>query len=136
MAESSNEGIVSIDSEGRIAFWNRAAEDIFGYIEDEAIGQSVQMLMPERYRARHERGLARFLETGASGIIGKTVELEGLRKDGAEILLEVSLATWTVDEERFFTGILRDISGRKSTENELKHASRRTGHTPVGKRVG
>jgi PAS domain S-box-containing protein len=134
MAESSNEGIVSIDVEGRIAFWNRAAEDIFGYIEDEVIGHSVQMLMPERYRARHERGLARFLETGASGIIGKTVELEGLRKDGAEILLEVSLSTWTVDEERFFTGILRDISARKNTESELRHASRRTGHTPVRKR--
>jgi PAS domain S-box-containing protein len=136
MAESSNEGIVSIDAEGRIAFWNRAAEEIFGYWEDEVIGHSVQMLMPERYRTRHEHGLARFLETGVSGIIGTTVEFEGLRKDGSEILLEVSLATWTVDEERFFTGILRDISGRKSTENELKHASRRTGHTPVGKRVG
>jgi PAS domain S-box-containing protein len=128
---------VSIDAEGRIAFWNRAAEDIFGYWEDEVIGHSIQMLMPERYRSRHERGLARFLETGASGIIGTTVEFEGLRKDGTEILLEVSLATWTIDEERFFTGILRDISDRKSSESELKHAGRRRGHSPVGeKRVG
>jgi len=132
MAESANEGIVSIDAEGRIAFWNRAAEAIFGYWEDEVIGHSVQMLMPERYRTSHERGLARFLETGVSSLIGTSVEFEGLRKDGAEVLLEVSLATWTIDEERFFTATLRDISGRKSTENELKHARRRTGHTPVG----
>jgi PAS domain S-box-containing protein len=125
LAESSNEGIVSIDANGRIVFWNRGAQNVFGYWEDEVMGKSIQLLMPERYKARHERGLARFLETGEARLIGSTVEVEGVRKDGTEFPIELSLATWTVDEERFFTGILRDISNRRNAENELKNATRR-----------
>ena len=124
LAESSNEGIVSIDAEGRIVFWNQGAHKIFGYWEDEVAGEPVQLLMPERYRSKHERGFARFLETGETRIIGTTVEVEGLRKDGTEFPLELSLAAWTADEERFFTGILRDISDRKNAEIELKRVSR------------
>ncbi|MPZ90588.1 MAG: PAS domain S-box protein [Actinobacteria bacterium] len=124
LAESSNEGIVSIDDGGRIIFWNRGAQNVFGYWEEEVIGETVQMLMPVRFRPEHERGFARFLETGESRIIGTTVEVEGLRKDGTEFPLELSLAAWTVDEERFFTGILRDISDRKNAEAELRRVSR------------
>lgn len=124
LAESSNEGIVSIDAKGRIVFWNQGAHEIFGYWEDEVTGEPVQLLMPERYRNKHERGFARFLETGDTRIIGTTVEVEGLRKDGTEFPLELSLAAWTADEERFFTGILRDISDRKNAEIELKRVSR------------
>ncbi|MGH2775984.1 MAG: PAS domain S-box protein [Actinomycetota bacterium] len=125
LAESSNEGIVSIDAGGRIVFWNRGAQDVFGYWEEEVTGEPVQMLMPDRFRSEHERGFARFLETGETSIIGTTVEVEGRRKDGTEFPLELSLAAWTVDEERFFTGILRDISDRRSAEEELRRASRR-----------
>jgi PAS domain S-box-containing protein len=124
LAESSNEGIVSIDAKGQIVFWNKGAHSIFGYWEDEVIGESVQLLMPERYRSKHEHGFARFLETGEARIIGTTVEVEGLRKDGTEFPLELSLAAWTAEEERFFTGILRDISDRKNAEIELKRVSR------------
>jgi len=124
LAESSNEGIVSIDARGLIVFWNRGAQNIFGYWNDEVIGKSVQLLMPERYKSKHERGFARYLETGEARIIGTTVEVEGVRKDGTEFPLELSLAAWTADEERFFTGILRDISDRKNAETELKRVSR------------
>ena len=124
LAESSNEGIVSIDESGRIVFWNRGAQNIFGYWEEEVTGEPVQMLMPDRFRSEHERGFARFLETGETRIIGTTVEVEGLRKDGTEFPLELSLAAWTVDDERFFTGILRDISDRRNAEEELRRMSR------------
>jgi PAS domain S-box-containing protein len=124
LAESSNEGIVSIDAKGQIVFWNKGAHNIFGYWEDEVIGESVQLLMPERYRSKHEHGFARFFETGEARIIGTTVEVEGLRKDGTEFPLELSLAAWTADDERFFTGILRDISDRKNAEIELRRVSR------------
>ena len=125
LAESANEGIISIDAHSRIVFWNRGAQDVFGYWEDEVRGQSVQMLMPERYRDDHERGLARYLSTLESQLIGRSVEVEGLRKNGTIFPLELSLSTWTVDDQRFFTGILRDISDRKSAEMELKRVSRR-----------
>lgn len=125
LAESANEGIVSIDSRGMIVFWNGGAQDIFGYWEDEVRGQEVQMLMPERYRADHKRGLARFLDTGEGRIVGTTIELEGLRKDGTEFPLELSLSTWMADEQRFFTGVLRDVSDRRATEQELELVNRR-----------
>ena len=125
LAESANEGIISIDAHSRIVFWNRGAQDVFGYWEDEVRGQPVQMLMPERYRDDHERGLARYLSTLESQLIGRSFEVEGLRKNGTIFPLELSLSTWTVDDQRFFTGILRDISDRKSAEMELKRVSRR-----------
>ena len=124
LAESSNEGIVSIDESGRIVFWNRGAQHIFGYWDEEVTGEPVQMLMPDRFRSEHERGFARFLKTGETRIIGTTVEVEGLRKDGTEFPLELSLAAWTVDDERFFTGILRDISDRRNAEEELRRMNR------------
>jgi len=124
LAESSNEGIVSIDDRGRIVFWNRGAQNVFGYWEEEILGEPVQTLMPERFRGEHERGFAKYLATGETRIIGTTVEVEGRRKDGTEFPLELSLAAWTVDDERFFTGILRDISDRKIAEEELKRVSR------------
>jgi len=125
LAESANEGIVSMDSRGVIVFWNRGAQDIFGYWEDEVRGQEVQMLMPERYREDHKRGLNRFLDTGESHIVGTTLEVDGRRKDGTEFPLELSLSTWMADEQRFFTGVLRDVSERKATEQELEHVNRR-----------
>ena len=125
LAESANEGIVSVDSRGMIVFWNRGAQDIFGYWEDEVRGQEVQMLMPERYREDHKRGLNRYLDTGESRIVGTTLELEGLRKDGTEFPLELSLSTWLAEEQRFFTGVLRDVTDRKATEQELEHVNRR-----------
>jgi PAS domain S-box-containing protein len=124
LAESTNVGIVSIDERGRIVFWNRGAQNVFGYWEDEVVGKPVQMLMPERFRSDHERGFARFLRTGETRIIGTTIEVAGLRKDGTEFPLELSLSSWTADEERFFTGILRDISDRKDAERKLRKVSR------------
>ncbi|MGH2751886.1 MAG: PAS domain S-box protein [Actinomycetota bacterium] len=124
LAESSNEGIVSIDESGHIVFWNRGAQKVFGYWVEEVTGQPVQMLMPERYRGDHQRGFARYLSIGESRIIGTTIEVEGLRKDGSEFPLELSLSTWTVDEQRFFTGILRDVSDRRDAEDKLRSISR------------
>ena len=124
LAESSNEGIVSIDATGRIIFWNRGAQNVFGYWEEEVTGKQAQMLMPERYRSDHERALNRVLETGETRIVGTTIEVEGRRKDGTEFPLDLSLSAWSIDEDRYFTAILRDISDRKNAENELRRVSR------------
>ena len=116
VAENASDAIIYIDSRGEIIFWNKAAEKIFGYAGEEVVGQLVTMIMPEKYRAQHEMGIKRFLETGILKIGNKAVELVGLKKGGSEFPLELSLSTWKIRDDTFFTAIIRDISSRKHTE--------------------
>src|SRR3954447_6034110 len=122
VAESATDAIVAADQKGDIISWNRGAELMFGYSEDEAIGQALSILMPERFRPMHDAGIKRVAEGGmaASRLIGQTVEVVGLRKDGREFPLELSLAMWDTAGSRFFSGIIRDISERKKAEEKLK----------------
>jgi len=75
--------------------------------------------MPERFREAHRQGMARFLATGEARVIGGTAELIGLKRDGTEFSLELSLASWKVEGDTFFTGIMRDITARKQAEKAL-----------------
>src|SRR2546430_11959827 len=123
--ESANDAIVIANADGNIVAWNKAARQVFGYEEEEIMGQPLTRLMPERYRDRHRRGLARFLATYESHVIGKTLELHGLRKNGTEFPLELSLATWRSGGVHYFNGTMRDISGRKEAEREREEQTRR-----------
>lgn len=118
--ESAKDAIVSGDGSGNIIGWNAAAESLFGYTMAEITGQPLTALMPERFRDPHRDGLARVAAGGVTHVIGKTVELFGLRKDGSEFPLELSLAQWQASDGRFFTGIIRDITERKQKEEELR----------------
>jgi PAS domain S-box-containing protein len=119
LVEAATDSIVLADHNGHILSWNRAAAHLFGYSDDEVRGKSLSMLMPLRHRAAHERGLARVRDTGQSRLIGRLVELEGLRKDGSEFPLELSLAMWKSDEAVFYSGIIRDITQRRRAEEIL-----------------
>ena len=118
MAQSANDAIISSNSTGNIVFWNIAAQKMFGYVEEEIIGQPLTILMPERYREVHKRGMERYSSSGESKVIGKTLELFGLKKDLSEFQMELSLATWNMDQDIFYTGIIRDITERKTAEEE------------------
>jgi len=120
VAESANEAIITADSEGIITSWNKGAERIFGFTETEVRGQPITMVLPSRYTERHINGMARVHMGGERRIVGRTVELEGRRKDGSEFPLELSLAEWEVASRLFFTGIIRDISDRKMVERKLE----------------
>ena len=122
VAESANDAIVAADQCGDIISWNRGAELMFGHTEEEVAGRPLSLLMPERFRPMHDAGIKRVAEGGmaASRLIGSTVEVVGLRKDGREFPLELSLATWETNGKRFFSGIIRDISERKKAEEKLK----------------
>ncbi len=120
VAQSATDAIISADSADNIISWNKGAQTIFGYPEEEALGKSITILMPERYRDAHLKGLHRVNSTGETRVIGKPIELAGLRKDGSEFPLELSLSTWKTGERRFYTGIIRDITGRKRAEEKLK----------------
>jgi PAS domain S-box-containing protein len=116
LAETANDAIVSADSQGNIIYFNEAAERTFKYFASDAIGRPLTLLIPERFRNAHRQGMARFLSTRDPRVIGKTVELVGLRKDGTEFPLELSLAAWQSNRETFFTAIIRDVTQRKHAE--------------------
>lgn len=120
VAQSANDAIVSADQYGNIIAWNGGAERMFGHVEAEVLGKSLTILMPERYHSEHDQGFQRLQTTGEGRIIGRTVELAGLRKDGKEFPLELSLATWKTGAGTFYTGIIRDITARKRGEEALQ----------------
>jgi PAS domain S-box-containing protein len=95
---------------------NKVAETTFGYSKDELIGKPVIMLMPESYRRLHQKAVKRLAEGGQPRIMGRLLEMTGARKDGSQFPLELSLANWDMSDERFFTGIIRDITHRKQVE--------------------
>jgi PAS domain S-box-containing protein len=121
LVESATDAIVVANGRGIIVSWNRAASRLFGYTVEEIIGQPLTILMPERYRAAHERGLARIEATGKGTLIGSVVELHGLRKGGEEFPIELSLATWKTANGSYYSGIIRDISERKKAAQTLEH---------------
>jgi PAS domain S-box-containing protein len=120
VAESANDALITADKTGNITFWNKSAETIFGYTQEEVMGKPLTILMPERYRNAHLKGLERFYTTGQEKIMGDVVELEAVKKDGKEFPIELTLANWETHEETFVTGIVRDMTIRKQKEEALR----------------
>jgi diguanylate cyclase (GGDEF)-like protein/PAS domain S-box-containing protein len=118
--EMAAEGIVSIDTEGKLLSFNRAAQKIFGYSDDEVIGKNVSMLMPPPHRESHDRYLSRYLLTGEAHAIGKTRELQGRRKNGIAFPLELSVSEIKYGNTHFFTAVLRDISEQKLAQKRIE----------------
>jgi len=125
VTETANDAIVSVDSTGRVVHWNPGAEQMFGYSAKEAEGRDVTFIMPERFHEPHKQAMQRVVSGGPTRIVGKTVELVGVRKGGDEFPVELSLATWKTNDGMFFTGIIRDITERKLAEEELRKSNQR-----------
>lgn len=124
-ARSANDAIVIIDGAGRIVSWNTGAFVIFGYGEAEVMGKPLASLLPRRYRKVHKAGLARLGKGGKPRLVGTAVELAGLRKDGGEFPMELTVSTWTSGGETFFSGIIHDITDRKRAEEALSESEER-----------
>ncbi|WP_447975139.1 PAS domain S-box protein [Nitrospira sp. Kam-Ns4a] len=122
LLQSAPDAIVIADAHGSILSWNRAAERMFGYSEPEILGKPLTVLMPERYREAHQLGLERLRRTGESRLLGTMLELEGLRQDGREFSLELSLTTWTTGGQAFYGGIIRDITERRQAQAQLERS--------------
>ncbi len=118
VAQTANDAIITIDNDGLIRGWNRGAENMFGYKEDEVIGKSINIVIPADYLNKHIKPKVLLEMRGVTQLADKTVELSGMKKNGNSFPLELSLSGWETAEGRFFTGIVRDITNRKRTELE------------------
>jgi two-component system cell cycle sensor histidine kinase/response regulator CckA len=105
--------IITMDADGRILEFNPLAERVFGFSRQEAVGKELaELIIPPRMREQHRRGLAHYLKTGEGPVIGKRIEIAGLRKDGSEILVELAITALKIDSSPIFTAYLRDITER------------------------
>jgi PAS domain S-box-containing protein/putative nucleotidyltransferase with HDIG domain len=121
IASSAQDAILMLDNDGRIALWNAAAQRIFGYSSEEALGKDLhRLLVPERFHAAHRAAFPRFRSTGEGAAVGKTLELAALRKDGTEFPIELSLSAVMLKDKWCAIGIVRDISERKRAEEALR----------------
>ena len=130
VTQSANDAIITGDAAGNIVDFNAAAERMFGYTGDEIIGQPLTVLMPKRFRNAHCTGLQRVVAGESPHMIGKTVENTGLRKDGSEFPLEISLAQWQTTDSHFFSATIRDITERKAAEDQLRKLSQAVEQSP------
>lgn len=118
VAQTANDAIITIDVDGYIRGWNKGAENMFGYKEEEIHGQSLNIVIPDDYLNKHIKPKVLLEMRGVTPSANKTVELLGLKKTGQTFPVELSLSGWETSEGRFFTGIVRDITFRKRTELE------------------
>ena len=124
--ESSRDAILMMDAEGMVSYWNPAAEHIFGYTANEAVGRNLhELIAPERYREAHRAAYPDFIATGQGAALGKTLELQAIRKDGSELIVSLSLSATRINDEWHAVGILCDITERKRWLEALEESEER-----------
>jgi PAS domain S-box-containing protein len=120
VVDTALDGVVAMNHEGLIVGFNPAAERIFGHRRDEVMGRPLaDVIIPPELRERHRQGVARYLQTGEASVLGKRLELTGLRADGTVFPIELSLARMPGDGTPTFTGFVRDITDRKQADAKL-----------------
>ncbi|GJD93158.1 bifunctional diguanylate cyclase/phosphodiesterase [Methylobacterium iners] len=120
--DTAQDAFISIDAAGLITRWNSAADTMFGWSEQEALGRSLaELIVPARHRAAHATGLWRYLQTGESAVVGKRrLNLKALRRDGTEFPIEMAMsADRSATHDLSFNAFLRDVSERKQWETSL-----------------
>jgi PAS domain S-box-containing protein len=119
IVDTALDAVVTIDAAGLITGWNAQAEVIFGWSADEAVGRALaETIIPPQHREAHTRGIERFLATGEGPVLGKRIEISGLRQDGEEFPVELAISAVQAGGGYSFSAFLRDISERKTAENE------------------
>ncbi|HMP72916.1 MAG TPA: PAS domain S-box protein [Kiritimatiellia bacterium] len=121
--ETAVEGIVLIDDQGKVISFNHTAARMFGYPPEEVIGKNVSLLMTSPHQEQHTGYIQKYLRTGKARIIGIGREVTGLRKDGEQFPMELSVSEIKARKGHYFVGMIRDISDRKYLEQALVLAS-------------
>jgi diguanylate cyclase (GGDEF)-like protein/PAS domain S-box-containing protein len=116
LATTATDAIILVDIEGNVVFWNEGAERLFGYAQEDIIGKSTALLVPERFLEENKTVMER-IQLGEPGDhLGRSIELTGLSREGVEIPVEISLNMWESEGVRYFVAIIRDIRSRKEAE--------------------
>ena len=124
IAESSIDAIVTADSKNTIMFCNQTAENMFGYSKEELIGQPANILVAESFKQQDKGSLENALRRGTPTLTGKTVEVLGMRKDKQEFPVEVSVTTYMIDDNTYFTSTMHDITERKKLEEKIRQSEK------------
>jgi PAS domain S-box-containing protein len=125
LSRAARDGLIMMDSSGAIAHWNEAAEDMFGYSRQEALGRQLHdLIAPDRFQPAAQQEMPAFVRTGEGRVVGRTVELVGHHKSGAEFPIELSLAGTEIDGAHWAVGVVRDITQRRQAEARLKEETR------------
>ncbi|MGI4796510.1 MAG: putative bifunctional diguanylate cyclase/phosphodiesterase [Janthinobacterium lividum] len=135
IAATSPDGITCVNSEDQITFWNAAAERLFGYTSAEAIGRSLDLIVPARMRHGDGSGLRRVVAEGAPRLVGHLVELTAQRADGHEFPVELSLSMWQDESGMNFGAIVRDMTEHKASEERLFRLAHRDPLTDLPNRL-
>lgn len=115
------DAIIVIDQESKILFWNPKAEQIFGWTQEETLGQLLsQKIIPSQYRQAHESGMKRYLATGEARVLNKTIDITALHKNGTEFYVSLTISTTKQNGVTAFIAFLRDITEQKKNEQELQ----------------
>jgi PAS domain S-box-containing protein len=123
------DAVVVIASDDRVLGWNRKAESVFGWDSSEAMGRRLtELIIPERHRDAHLRGMARYLATGEGPVLNRLIEIEAVRKDGSELKVELSITASDKFGHELFIGFLRDISDRTRLAEQRERLLRETNH--------
>ena len=122
ISETAQDAIFTIDAGSRILFCNPAVERMFGYPAAELVGQQLEVIIPERMREAHRRGIQRYIQTRKRNIPWAGIELPALHRDGHEFPVELSFGEWQSDQGMIFTGYARDITERKRVAVELQRS--------------
>src|ERR687885_2672944 len=120
LLEAAPDSVVIVDQGGAIQMVNRQTEVLFGYPREELLGQPIEVLLPERFRARHRGHRGTYSSDPHTRPMGVGLELFGRRKDGAEFPVEISLSPMSSEDESVVISIIRDVTGRKETEQRLR----------------
>ncbi len=121
LIETSTDAIITSDESRQITGWNMAASRMFGYSKDEAIGRLIDILVPGHYLERHIEGFANYLKSGQIKKLGRTTEMDAVKKDGTFFPIELSLSAHKSDTSHMMTAIIRDISLRREAEAKIHH---------------
>jgi len=122
--DSAVDSIVTIDSRGTISSLNPATTRMFGYLEQELVGQNVSILMPQPIKGQHDEYLRKYLETGSASIIGFGRQVTGRKKNGQEFPIYLTVSEFTIRGVRYFTGILRDLTELERVQHQLLQSER------------
>ncbi|WP_164730648.1 putative bifunctional diguanylate cyclase/phosphodiesterase, partial [Pelagibacterium montanilacus] len=120
-ADVSPDAMIVADANGLIVHWNPAAESMFGLPAEEALGTSLDVIIPEPMRGAHAKGMERLLAGGQPRIVGTVLEVTAQHSDGSHFPIEMSLSMWTQEGEARFGAIVRDVSKRRANDDRLHH---------------